>query len=152
MPTDSDHSDKVYIRFMVGECPHMPSNPDRCDYFLRFSSKVSGRLTAPAQPYIRSVYKIAKKHFGSRVHFWHEMNETDDERQRGCYDWKEVYDASQRLRVLETGQEWDFTNCGWEERGETKSTSLDAAAADLQHQSAANPSQASNSVQNYRSS
>ena len=105
MAKDSDPSDKVYIRFMVGECPHMPSNPDRCDYFLRFSSKVSGRLTTPAEPYIRSVHKIAKKHFGSRVHFWHEMNETGDERQWGYYGWQEVHDASKKLRELETGQE-----------------------------------------------
>jgi hypothetical protein len=69
IPTNSHHSDKIYIWFMVGECLHMPSNSDRCDYFLRFSSKVSGRLTTPAELYIRSVYQIAKKHFGSRVHF-----------------------------------------------------------------------------------
>jgi hypothetical protein len=75
MPTNSDRSDKVYIWFMIGECP------DRCDYFLRFSSKISGRLTTPAEPYIRSVHKIAKKHFGKRVHFWHEINDTRDERQ-----------------------------------------------------------------------
>ena len=71
---------------MVGECPHIPSNPDCCDYFLHFSSKVSRRLTTPAEPYIRSVYEIAKKYFGNRVHFWHEMNKTRDEWQRGYYD------------------------------------------------------------------
>jgi hypothetical protein len=76
IPTNPHHSDKIYIWFMVG---HMPGNPDRCDYFLRFSSKVSGRLTTPAEPYIRSVYQITKKYFGSRVHFWHEMVETGDE-------------------------------------------------------------------------
>jgi hypothetical protein len=74
--TNSHHSDKIYIWFIVRECPHMPGNPDRCDYSLRFSSKVSGRLTTPVEPYIRSVYQIAKKYFGSRVHFWHEMVET----------------------------------------------------------------------------
>ncbi|KAK3935954.1 hypothetical protein QBC46DRAFT_346097 [Diplogelasinospora grovesii] len=36
---------KHYIQLMVGECPKMPANPDLCDYFLRFSSKVSGGLT-----------------------------------------------------------------------------------------------------------
>jgi hypothetical protein len=66
---NSHHSDKIYIRFMVGECPHMPGNSDRCDYFLRFSSKVNGRLITPADPYIRNMYKITKKYFGSRVHF-----------------------------------------------------------------------------------
>jgi hypothetical protein len=120
IPTKSHHSDKIYIRFMVGECPHMPGNPDRCDYFLRFSSKVSGRLTTPAEPYIRSVYKIAKKYFGSRVHFWHEMVETGDERQWGYYDWREVHDADRKLRELETGQEQDLQNRALEERvGET---------------------------------
>jgi hypothetical protein len=105
LPTNSDASDKIYISFMVGECPQMPSNPDRCDYFLRFSSKVSGRLTTPAEPYIRSVYQIAKKYFGSRVHFWHELAETDDARQWGYYEWQDVNDANSKLRELETGQE-----------------------------------------------
>ena len=61
IPTNSHHSDKIYIWFMVGECPQMPGNPDRCDYFLRFSSKVSGRLTTPAEPYIRSGYGVRMK-------------------------------------------------------------------------------------------
>ncbi|RSM00581.1 hypothetical protein CEP52_009045 [Fusarium oligoseptatum] len=50
MPKDSDNPDRAYIMFMVGECPHMPSSPDHCDHFLRFSSKISGSLTAPARP------------------------------------------------------------------------------------------------------
>ena len=120
IPPNSHHSDKIYIWFMVGECPHIPGNPDHCDYFLRFSSKVSGRLTTPAEPYIRSVYQIAKKYFGSRVHFWHEMTETGDERQWGYYDWQEVHDADRKLRELETGQEPDLQNRALEERvGET---------------------------------
>lgn len=108
MPTDSDfphHSDKVNICFMIGECPHMPNNPEQCSYFLRFSSKVSGGLTTPAEPYIRSVYKIAKKHFGNRVHFWHELQETDDQRQWGWYNWQQIHDAEKELRELEKGKE-----------------------------------------------
>ena len=70
--------DNVNIWFMIGECPHMPADPNHCDYFLRFSSKVSGHLTAPAQKYIRGVYEIAKNYFSSRVHFWHELNEWGD--------------------------------------------------------------------------
>ncbi|KAG9494754.1 hypothetical protein J7337_013893 [Fusarium musae] len=96
--TESDPSDKSYIWFMVGECPHLPSNPNTCDYFLRFSSKISGGLTSPAEPYIRGVYKIAKKYFGGRVHFWHEMNETGDERQYGYYDWRTINDTSKKLK------------------------------------------------------
>jgi hypothetical protein len=41
MLINSHHFDKIYIWFMVGECPHMPGNPDRYDYFLRFSSYIS---------------------------------------------------------------------------------------------------------------
>jgi hypothetical protein len=101
---NGDNPESVYIQFMVGECPQMPSNPDRCDYFLRFSSQVSGRLTTPALPYIQAVHKIAQKHFGGRVHFWHENNETEDERQWGYYTWDQVHDAKKELRELETKQ------------------------------------------------
>ena len=104
VPTNSDR-DKFYIRFMVGECPGIPHNPDSCDYLLRFSSKVSGHLTTPTKPYISGVHEIAKKYFGRRVHLWHELWETEDERQLGCYNWQEVHDADRKLRELETGQE-----------------------------------------------
>lgn len=56
----------------------MPSNPKQCNYSLRFSSKINRRLTTAAEPYIRSVHKIARKYFSSKVHFWHEINKTDD--------------------------------------------------------------------------
>lgn len=105
MPPDSEFS-KSYVRFMVGECPHMPYDPDRCDYFLRFSSKISGHLTFPAEKYITSVHEIAKRYFGSRVHLWHELWEMGDERLRnGCYGWQEVHDADRKLRELEAGQQ-----------------------------------------------
>ncbi|KAL2045097.1 hypothetical protein ABVK25_012238 [Lepraria finkii] len=97
MPIDSKYS-KDCITFMVGE---------------------SGTLTTPAEPYIRNVYKIAKKYFGSSAHFWHEMNETDDEQQWGYYDWQEVHDAREKLREVETGQEGDSQNHAQEERGES---------------------------------
>jgi hypothetical protein len=95
-----------YIYFMVGECPRMPENPERCDYFLRFSSKVSGSLTQCAEPYIRSVSKIAKKHFGDRVHSWHELNDLADDPRKwmGCYDWSTIHEADEKLRALGTGQ------------------------------------------------
>ena len=64
----------------------------------------NGITSLNSASHIRNVHKIAKKHFGSKVHFWHEMNETGDERQWGYYDWQEVHDASKKLRELETGQ------------------------------------------------
>lgn len=121
MPEESEHS-KDIIRFMVGECPQMPSSPYRCNYFLRFSSKVSGQLTTPAKPYIVDVYQIAKNHFGSSVHFWHEMNETGDERQRGYYSWQEVRDARTVLRELEARRAKTSQNSSGEVPAETENT------------------------------
>lgn len=107
LPGCFEEYDKSFIWFVVGEMPHMPSTPDRCNYFLRFSSKVSGRRTAPAAGYIREVRDIARKHFGTRVHYWHEMDETDDDRQWGCYDWSEVQAAEREVTEmsLRTGHE-----------------------------------------------
>jgi hypothetical protein len=101
---NSTESDSLYLWFMIGECPHIPKSPDHCDYFLRFSSKVSGCLTTPAQPYIKDVYEIAKNYFGSRVRFWHELNEFGDEQEQfGYYGWDEVYDADKKLKELRNG-------------------------------------------------
>lgn len=119
VPATSDNLDKMYIRFMVGECPEMPSNAERCDYFLRFSSKVSGRLTTPAEPYIHGVHQIAQKHFGSRVHFWHELCEAGDERQWGCYDWLAVHEADEELRELEAGHALGRQHHTLQEQGQT---------------------------------
>ncbi|KAK4084516.1 uncharacterized protein Triagg1_996 [Trichoderma aggressivum f. europaeum] len=106
LPNSSEYSEKNLIHLAIGECPHMPSSPEHCNYFLRFSSKVSGGLTAAAEPYIRDVLKIAKRHFGSRVHFWHEMNEFGEpEKQYGVYSWTEVLDAEKELRELGSGKE-----------------------------------------------
>jgi hypothetical protein len=129
VPTNSD--DKIYISLTVGECPHMPHNPDHCDYFLRFSSKVSGHLTTPADPYIRNVHKIAKKYFSSRVHFWHELCETGDERQWGYYNWLEVHEADRKLRELER-QEQGLQEHALEERvGKTNEPNLNVDLSDL---------------------
>lgn len=100
LPNESEHSATHHIRLMIGECPEMPSRPEWCNYFLRFSSKVSGHLTAPARPYIDNVYKIAKKHFGDRVYFWHELRDSDDWRSWGFYSWSEVREADRELKEL----------------------------------------------------
>ncbi|KAK3310168.1 uncharacterized protein B0T15DRAFT_506866 [Chaetomium strumarium] len=88
-------SSKLYITFMVGEWPRMPASPERCNYFLRFSSKVSGRLTQCAEPYIRGVHRIARRHFGSE----------DPTKRSGYYNWSEVYEADEKLKALASGQE-----------------------------------------------
>lgn len=46
------------------------------------------------------------------------MNETEDERQWGYYNWQEVLDARNKLREVETGQEGGLQNRTLEERGE----------------------------------
>jgi hypothetical protein len=100
--------DSVYIWFIVGECPHIPKSPEHCDYFLRFSSKVSGSLTAPTESYINDVYEIAKTHFGSRVRFWHELNEFGTVRQQyGYCSWNDIHDAERKLKYLGTKAQQD---------------------------------------------
>ncbi|KAI1381784.1 hypothetical protein F4677DRAFT_3952 [Hypoxylon crocopeplum] len=87
--TDSKYS---YIEFTVGEHPRIPR---RCQHFLRFSSKVSG--SSEAEPYIRTVRGIAKRHLGDRVYCWHHMNELHGRvRQYGCYCWAEIRAARKR--------------------------------------------------------
>ncbi|KAI8267437.1 hypothetical protein K4K58_007850 [Colletotrichum sp. SAR11_239] len=67
------------------------------------NSKVSERLTAPAEPYIRQVFGIAKKYFGDRVRFWHDLDEDiSKEDCYGYYEWQEVNDAEEELRRLST--------------------------------------------------
>jgi hypothetical protein len=99
MPTDSD----PLINFTVGEYPNMPSNPDHCNYFLRFSSKISGSCGA-AQKYIDDVYEIAKKYFGRKVHYWYDAIDFCEELEPS-YSWMEVNDAAEELRVLVTKAE-----------------------------------------------
>ena len=92
-------SNGISIEFMVGEQPTIPHS---CEYFLRFSSKVSGSPTV--RPYIEGVYKIAKKWWGDRVQFWHEMNETGDHQQWGRYDWNEIRAARTRMKEQDKGK------------------------------------------------
>jgi hypothetical protein len=51
-------SNGAYIGFTIGEHLTIPYN---YEHFLRFSSKVSGCLTAATNPYIEGAYKIARK-------------------------------------------------------------------------------------------
>ena len=66
------------IEFLVAQHPCLPIAGHK---FLRFSSKAQG----DAEPYIQKVRGIARKHFGDRVKFWHELAED-----YGCYRWSQV--------------------------------------------------------------
>lgn len=87
------------LEFKVGEHPTLPYNPHLCHYLVRFSSEVSGRLTAPAESYLEGVYKVAARRFRKRVKWWHELNEwTWDLRDAyGYYDWREVHRVKEKL-------------------------------------------------------
>ncbi|OMP84315.1 hypothetical protein BK809_0000322 [Diplodia seriata] len=87
-----------HIEFLVGEHPAIPYN---CEYFLRFSSKVSGKDGAQVERYIKEVCKMATKRFGDCVHFWHELKETgNDHDQFGYYSWKEVNESWRKMKEL----------------------------------------------------
>ena len=74
-----------FIEFQVGEHPQLPFEGHK---FLRFSSKVSGSETEAAEPYIRQVYQLARRIFGQRVQFWHELYDSS-----GHYSWNAVNDS-----------------------------------------------------------
>jgi hypothetical protein len=104
LPDDSDanwhRTNKHYIYIMMGECPKMPAHPGHCGYFLRFTSKVNGRL-AGAERYIRGMCQIARKHLGYRVRFWHEADVYGTDMDRfGYYSWTEVFDVERELKAL----------------------------------------------------
>jgi hypothetical protein len=112
------------LEFMVGEHPSMPYNPRLCHYFLRFSSKISGRLTTPAEPFLRGVYDIAKRKFGNRVTWWHEMNEWGTEmEQYGVYRWKEVNRVQEKLESVLRGDAVDDGDNGSVEKNTEKDKS-----------------------------
>ncbi|KAF5494050.1 2,5-dichloro-2,5-cyclohexadiene-1,4-diol dehydrogenase [Colletotrichum fructicola] len=63
--------------------------------------RFSGWPTAPAEPYILEVCKMAKLWFPDRVHFWHELAEgIPREKSDGYYGWDEVNKAEEELRQL----------------------------------------------------
>lgn len=91
-PETFEH-DKNFIRCTVGEYPGNPTSPDHCEYFLRFTSKVSGSISRPSEKYNIEVCKIAKKWFREdRMKPWHELAED-----YGSYDWQELSDATAKV-------------------------------------------------------
>ncbi|KAH8703446.1 hypothetical protein BGW36DRAFT_354868 [Talaromyces proteolyticus] len=76
-----------YINFNAGEHPKLPFEGHK---FLRFSSKVSGRIaiTSGVEHYINTIRGLAQVHFGSRIRYW---NEGAD--QYGVYDWNKVRES-----------------------------------------------------------
>ncbi|KAH8197076.1 hypothetical protein TruAng_008746 [Truncatella angustata] len=73
------------IKFKAGEHPSLPVEGHK---FLRFSSKVSGRIARETgvEAFIQKVTIMAKASFGARIQFW---DESDD--QLGFYDWTSVH-------------------------------------------------------------
>jgi hypothetical protein len=112
--------------FEVGEHPSMPYNPHLCNYFLRFSSKVSSASTGPAEPFIDGVYEIAKRRFGSRVYWWHELNEYGTiAQQYGVYDWGDIHRAQEELESALKGDLVDDRDNGSEEKKDEKNVATE---------------------------
>ncbi|KAK8135533.1 hypothetical protein PG984_003473 [Apiospora sp. TS-2023a] len=90
---DDDHVEVKdhYIEFKAGEHPTLPIHGP---LFLRFSSKISGRIARETgvEEYIRNVRRLAAGFFGGRIRFWTELAE-----QFGFYDWRDVHDIGGNL-------------------------------------------------------
>jgi hypothetical protein len=74
-----------YLEFQVGEYPLLPFQGHK---LLRFSSKISSERTQNAEQYIKAVCRIAKRHLGEQVQFWHEAADN-----YGHYDWGAVNES-----------------------------------------------------------
>ena len=76
-----------YIEFKAGEHPRLPFEGHK---FLRFSSKITGRIAyeTGVENYIRAVTGMAKLHFGSRIFSWYEGDGP-----WGYYSWNEVNES-----------------------------------------------------------
>ncbi|KAK7965861.1 uncharacterized protein PG986_000138 [Apiospora aurea] len=76
-----------YIEFKAGEHPTLPFHGP---HFLRFSSKVSGRIASETgvQAYLGAVRRLAVQAFGSRIRPWSEVFEI-----YGFYDWLDVHES-----------------------------------------------------------
>jgi hypothetical protein len=84
-PTETDHCSPGQICFCLGEAPSFPSDPKHCQYFLRFSSKITH--CSVTEHCIREVCQIAKKHFVAwRVHFWHDFQDFPNDK----YAWGDI--------------------------------------------------------------
>ena len=81
-------AEDAYICFQFGECPIIPY---RCEYFLRFSSRILSRDSKT--DYLREVYFIAKRYFPLNLKYWTDYSSIDPP-----YDWLEVYEARKKLR------------------------------------------------------
>ncbi|KAK0629491.1 hypothetical protein B0T17DRAFT_479046, partial [Bombardia bombarda] len=108
-----DHTQKIYkddpqvevkpnyIEFKAGEHPCLPLEGQK---FLRFSSKVTGRIasTTNVWMYIRAVLKVSRLHFGSRVQSWYEGDD-----QWGHYNWLDVQKSIRSYRQVSAGRAQD---------------------------------------------
>jgi hypothetical protein len=96
-----------YILFKVGEHPTLPFEGHK---FLRFSSKVSGSnaMSTRADDYIRTVTRLARAHFGSRVQHWHEASDS-----YGTYGWKEVQESIGSYEKVRCSQSYHVRMRPW---------------------------------------
>ncbi|KUI59135.1 SET domain-containing protein 5 [Cytospora mali] len=76
-----------YIVFKAGEHPKLPLEGHK---FLRFSSKISGRIASETrvESYINAITRVARARFGFRIQYWNECAD-----QHGYYDWNEVHES-----------------------------------------------------------
>ncbi|KAJ8118891.1 hypothetical protein OPT61_g221 [Boeremia exigua] len=76
-----------YIQFKAGEHPLLPFEGHK---FLRFSSKITGPNAARTgvEGYIKTVTRLARVHFGTRIQYWNELFDA-----YGEHGWAEVNES-----------------------------------------------------------
>jgi hypothetical protein len=91
-------AEDAHIYFQFGEGAIIPY---RCEYFLRFSSKLV-RHDPEVAKYLREVYMIAKEYFCD-IEYWLEGGQsyTYHASETAPHDWRDVHKARQKLKKHE---------------------------------------------------
>jgi len=89
-------AEDAYIYFQFGEGAIIPY---RCEYFLRFSSKLVSR-DPKVNDYLREVYFVARRYFPNNLEYWLEGGRsfTYHASESAPYDWMDVYEARKKLK------------------------------------------------------
>jgi hypothetical protein len=92
-------AEDAYIYFRFGEGAIIPY---RCEYFLRFSSKLV-RRDPKVGDYLREVYFVAKRYFPNNLEYWLEGGQsfTYHASESAPHDPMDVYEARKKLKEHE---------------------------------------------------
>ncbi|KAM0241398.1 hypothetical protein ACHAP5_007595 [Fusarium lateritium] len=104
-PSVNEDTITAFYCFMLPGQPKLPANPKLCDRFLNFSLEFNptiGLKRKDVEKYVEEVYLFAKECFGdeTKLTYWHGLNRTLSNKQRGFYTPGDIDQAEAEVRNL----------------------------------------------------